>query len=46
MIIKRNIMIYDVEFLMIALDYVLDFMDLDSKFSRRSLEVSKLYVKT
>jgi len=45
MLRRWDVRVYDVGFLMTALDYVLDFMDLDSRISRRFWRSPRLYVK-
>jgi hypothetical protein len=46
MLKRWDVRVYDVGFLMAALDYVLDFMDLDSKIDgRRFWRPPRLYVK-
>jgi hypothetical protein len=45
MLRRWDVRVYDVGFLMAALDYVLDFMDLDSRISRRFWRSPRLYVE-
>ena len=46
MLCRWDVRVYDVGLLMAALDYVLDFMDLDSKFFGRRLErPPRLYIE-
>jgi len=45
MLRRWDVRVYDVGFLMAALDYVLDFMDLDSRISGRFWRSPRLYVK-
>jgi hypothetical protein len=45
MLRRWDVRVYDVGFLMAALDYVLDFMDFDSRISGRFWRFPRLYVK-
>jgi hypothetical protein len=45
MLRRWDVRVYDVGFLMTALDYALDFMDFDSRISRRFWRSPRLYVK-
>jgi len=45
MLRRWDVRVYDVGFLMAALDYALDFMDIDSRISRRFWRSPRLYVE-